>query len=340
MHTRPNNYSNARFSNMDLSGSDFSNANLRNADLRGSDLISADLRGAMLRGADLDGANLFFAQRDEHDHPIMGWCVVFGLLVLDCHRRNGDPATDSLLDKKLYQLAQIYRDGGPLAPEAVSLLIANKKIQQIIKKAANEIARRAAFATDARELAADYEQEGVLHLVQQLKDPEVNISLSDGTFLGLVKTIVTNHLRDKSKADRLGFSRYISAEIEKEEVGENSYPTEAQQAADRAATEVFEQDAEAKSRAEFVANALRILEESNKNFADVLALDLLGLSDQEIAERTGAPIATVRTRRIRGRERLNEIIQKIQARQTADAIEARITPRRRTVYAPREQRTL
>lgn len=347
MRTRPNNYGGARFSNMDLSGADFSNADLRNADLCDSDLVGADLRGTMLRGANIDGANLFFAQRDEHDHPIMGWCVVFGLLVLDCHRRNGDPATDSLINKDPYELAQIYRDGGPLAPQAISLLVTDQRIEKIITKAAYEIARRAAFATDATALAADYEQEGVLHLVGQLKDPTVKLELTKKEFFGLVKTLVTNHLRNVSKGDRRFGSRYVSSEIETTEVGEDFSPSAGQMAADRAATAVFEEDveraeraAEQASRAEIVTKALRVLERDNKNFADVLALDLLGLSDQEIAERTEAPIATVRTRRLRAQEKLNEIIRREQARQAADAVEARIAPRRRAVYAPRESRTL
>lgn len=347
MRTRPNNYGGARFSNMDLSGADFSNADLRNADLCDSDLVGADLRGTMLRGANIDGANLFFAQRGEHDHPIMGWCVVFGLLVLDCHRRNGDPATDSLIGKEPYELAQIYRDGGPLAPEAMSLLVTDQNIQKIITKAANDIARRAASATDAKALADDYAQEAVLHLITKLKDQDADIRLNKKDFFGFVKTTVWNILRNKARSGSRYRSRYMSSEIETTEVGEDFSPSAGQMAADRAATETFEEDveraeraAEQASRAEIVTKALRVLEDSNKDFADVLALDLLGLSDQEIAERTGAPIATVRTRRLRGQERLNEIIRREQARQAADAVEARIAPRRRAVYAPRESRTL
>ena len=347
MRTRPNNYGGARFSNMDLSGADFSNADLRNADLCDSDLVGADLRGTMLRGANIDGANLFFAQRDEHDHPIMGWCVVFGLLVLDCHRRNGDPATDSLIGKEPYELAQIYRDGGPLASQAMSLLVTDERIERIIKRAATNIARRVGSFVDAGAAASDYAQEGVLHLVAQLKNPKANITMTEEKFFGLIKTMVTNHLTNVSNKDLIYGSRYRSSEIETTEVGEDFSPSAGQIAADRAATETFEEDveraeraAEQASRAEIVTKALLVLERDNKNFADVLALDLLNLSDQEIAERTEAPIATVRTRRLRAQEKLNEIIRREQARQAADAVEARIAPRRRAVYAPRESRTL
>ena len=339
MRTRPNNYGGARFSNMDLSGADFSNADLRNADLCDSDLVGADLRGTMLRGANIDGANLFFAQRDEHDHPIMGWCVVFGLLVLDCHRRNGDPAMDSLIGKEPYELAQIYRDGGPLAPEAMSLLVTDQNIQTIITNAAYEIARRAASATDAKALADDYAQEAVLHLITKLKDQDADIRLNKKDFFGFVKTTVWNILRNKAKSGSRYRSRYMALEIETGDVGEDFSPSAGQIAAGRAATETFEENAQTAEITDAVTNGLRLLAKENPEFAEVLSLAYFQYSVKEIAEKLGIPEGTVLSRTSRGRDKLHKIIQREQARQTVESIEKRVEPRRRLI-APRESRTL
>jgi DNA-directed RNA polymerase specialized sigma24 family protein len=325
---------------MNLSGADFSDADLRNVDLCDSDLVCADLRGAALHGANIDGTDFFFAQRDAHDHPIEGWRVVCGLMVLDCHRRNGDPDHDSLLAAKPHELAKIYREGGPLASEAISLLVSNRTIQKIITKTAYDAARLSAFGTDAKQLALDYEQEVMLRLVQKLKLETTD--LAEGDFLGLVKTIAANAIRNAAKPRRRFSEFHVLSDIDTEasfDEGLGGDLTTGQRGSIREATDRFGAEEQEKLAANLVAKALPLLAEKNREYAEVLSLDLLGLSDQEIADMTNVPISTVRTRRFRGSTMLNEIVQRQAAQKTAAALD-RVQPRRRTAYAARGSRTL
>jgi hypothetical protein len=155
---------------MDLSGSDFSDANLSGADLSGSTLMGANLRGASLQNANLDDTDFFCALRDEHDYPVFGWLVIYGLMLPDYTlRRNGEAGATAYMGKTPIELATMYHNGDE---RALAALLERKEVEEISKRAVYRNIKGTSRSSAIDEYREDARQEIAIKWLETSYRPE------------------------------------------------------------------------------------------------------------------------------------------------------------------------
>jgi len=331
MRTRPNNYRGARFSNMDLSGSDFSDANLSGADLSGSTLMGANLRGASLQNANLDDTDFFCALRDEHDHPVFGWLVIYGLMLPDYTlRRNGEAGATAYMGKTPIELATMYHNGDE---RALAALLERKEVEEISKRAVYRNIKGTSRSSAIDEYREDARQEIAIKWLEKIKEEEFAkvATRTNQEFLAWLAQVAKNTVIDFTRYQfgQRGAARGRLVLASGTYEGPEGEPTTLLQ-------DILDDQAVQQQQEDYLAVytelALDELKATKPEFAAVLLAEVRGDSDEQIAADLGIDsLVTVRTRKSRARQKLREIIERLSRMETSSAF-------RRAVNIQREGR--
>lgn len=337
MRTRPNNYKGAQFSDMDLSGSDFSKANLSGADLRGSTLMGADLRGTSLHGAHIDDADFFCASRHEHDHPVFGWIVIYGLMFPDYRlRSNGRYGESGYTQKTEIELANLYHQGDE---KAIAALLERKVVEDISKYAAKKIKGSSGVYDELRQ---DARQEIAIKWLQVIKSEDEFRAIKDKSndqFRAWLRTVANNAVVSFIRR-RLAIDNNMFLDDVIFTPNEDSDATSMMEKRQEAVVaEQYAQDMAQTYSAlsQITAEAFVRLQENKPDFAAVLLAEMRGDTDEEIANDMGIAETTVRTRKTRAREFLQQYAEQLQRAATARSFRealpqrGRVEPIRRRV---------
>ena len=321
MRTRPNNYRGARFSNMDLSGSDFSDANLSGADLSGSTLMGANLRGASLQNANLDDTDFFCALRDEHDHPVFGWLVIYGLMLPDYTlRRNGEAGATTYMGKTPIELATMYHNGDE---RALAALLERNEVEEISKRAVYRNIKGTSRSSAIDQYREDARQEIAIKWLEKIKEEEFAkvATRTNQEFLAWLAQVAKNTVIDFTRYEfgRRGEARGRLVLASRTYKGPEGEPITLFQ--DVLDERTFQQQQQQEDYlALYTELALDELNATKPEYAAVLLAGVRGDSDEQIAADLGIDsLVTVRTRKSRARQKLREIIERLSKMGTSAA---------------------